>query len=265
MMLMMVASMLKLIICLCIWFLPITSFHTHFYSLRIRQRQYIQLSMKQQDNDINKYSNPVAAFLGNFLPNTSQQRSNANDTSDRIVDQINWSMPKRAKYKSSTKFITDLKNSLTQREWFVTGNVDPSFFDCEFRFQDPDVSITGIEAYGRGVNKLFNQKLSRAEIISVTMLTDNDTKGNKKRKTINNQVPAYSILVSWRLSGRVNIGSGDGLYIKPFIVNTELVVNDKSGLIIFQEDKFSIPGWDIFLSAFIPSLPFLQPPAPPLS
>jgi len=208
----------------------------------------------KKDNEY--YSNPIAALLGNFLPSTS--KSNLSNSDDiKIVDKIDWKMAKRSKYKSSNKFIADLTASLKDREWFVTGNVDPSYFDSDFRFQDPDVSVTGIEQYARGVNKLFNQKLSRAEIISITLLNDDTNKSIKKI-----DYSSFSVLVSWRLSGRVNIGGGDGLYIKPFIVNTELIVSEQSGLIVFQEDKFSIPGWDIFLSAFFPSLPFLQPPAP---
>jgi len=70
-----------------------------------------------------------------------------------------------------------------------------------------------------------------------------------------------------------------------YIVYTNLLVNENNGLIVFQgiiiiiiiviiiiiiiiimtEDKFSLPGYDIILSAFFPKLPFLAPPAPPAS
>ena len=38
------------------------------------------------------------------------------------------------------------------------------------------------------------------------------------------------------------------------------------GLIVFQEDRFSLPGYDIILSALFPLLrPLLAPPAPPIT
>ena len=73
--------------------------------------------------------------------------------------------------------------------------------------------------------------------------------------------------------------------IQGYIVYTNLLVNESNGLIVFQgiititisiiiiiiiitiitEDKFSLPGYDIILSAFFPNLPFLAPPAPSAS
>jgi hypothetical protein len=96
----------------------------------------------------------------------------------------------------------------------------------------------------RRVNKIFSQKNSRAEIIAV-----------RKSETAEN-----TLTVSWRLSGTINIGLG--LQIKPFIVFTNFVVGS-DGLIISQEDIFSIPGLDIVLSAFFPFLidKFFLPPA----
>lgn len=101
--------------------------------------------------------------------------------------------------------------------------------------------------YARGVYKLFDQDTSRAEIISTV---------------VNSTVP-NTITVTWRLSGRVNIGPG--LTIKPYICYTDFTVNN-DGLIVFQEDRFDIPGWDILRSAFFPFLigKVTAPPAPPV-
>jgi hypothetical protein len=97
------------------------------------------------------------------------------------------------------------------------------------------------------VNKLFDQETSRAEIISVE---------------VNKTIPDV-ITVTWRLSGKVNIGPG--LKIKPYICYTDLRVNNV-GLVVFQEDKFDIPGWDILLSALFPFLigKLTAPAAPPV-
>lgn len=70
------------------------------------------------------------------------------------------------------------------------------------------------------------------------------------------------MIVSWRLSGTINIGLG--LNIKPFVVFTDFVVSPSDGLITSQEDRFSVAGSDIILSAFFPFLidKFLLPSAP---
>ena len=60
-----------------------------------------------------------------------------------------------------------------------------------------------------------------------------------------------TITVTWRLSGRVNIGPV-GLQIKPYICYTNFTIDITSGLITKQEDTFDIPGWDIVLSALLP-------------
>ena len=65
----------------------------------------------------------------------------------------------------------------------------------------------------------------------------------------------------WRLSGGVNIGPL-GLDIKPYVVTTTLRTSDADGLVVYQEDQFSLPGWDILLSALLPQLRML--PLPPL-
>ena len=183
-----------------------------------------------------EYRDPVTKFLGSFI---------RKEKAENKLSLIDWQKPKRKKGQLQS-LAKSLELELTKKEWFVNGNVDPSFFSDDFTFQDPDVKIKGIEEYARGVNKIFSQVNSRAEIIAVR---------------INTEV-ANTLTVTWRLSGSVNIGFG--LNIKPFVVFTDFVVSPSDGLIVFQEDRFSLPGSDIVLSAFFPVLieKFLLPPAP---
>jgi hypothetical protein len=184
-----------------------------------------------------EYRDPVTKFLGAFI---------SKEKSEDKLSMIDWNKPKRKKVPLVSLAKT-LEVELTKKEWFVNGNVDASFFSDDFTFQDPDVKIKGIEQYARGVNKIFSQKNARAEIIAVRK---NDEAEN-------------TLTVTWRLSGSVNLGPG--LQIKPFIVLTDFVVSPSDGLIVFQEDRFSLPGSDIVLSAFFPFLieKFLLPPAQP--
>jgi hypothetical protein len=103
--------------------------------------------------------------------------------------------------------------------------------------QDVIYYLSGPKEYARGVIKIFDQATSRAQIISTV---------------VNSTIP-NTITVTWRLSGRVNIGP-NGLPIKPYICYTDFTINEENGLVLFQEDRFDIPGWDILLSALFPFL-----------
>ncbi len=178
-------------------------------------------------NDVDQYRNAPTAILSNFLRTT---------VVDPLAD-IDFDSPKQSPKLSLDDLAAVLDAELYEKEWFVTGKINPVYFDDQFRFQDPDVKLSGVEEYARGVFKLFDQSISRAQIIS---------------SVVNTTVP-NTITVTWRLSGRVNIGP-NGLPIKAYICYTDFTVDEESGLIVFQEDRFSIPGWDILLSALFPFL-----------
>lgn len=203
-----------------------------------RRQLLVPLAAADTEED---YRNPLTALLSNFLPSEKKEAT--------VVDSIDWDSNKKRRKSSLSKLAADLEKALVNTEWFVTGNCDPTFFAYDFKFQDPDVKVSGIEQYARGVNKLFDQQTSRGQIISC----------------LPSEESANTIRVYWRLEGRVNVGPR-GLPIKAFIVTTDLRVNPSSGLVEFQEDKFAVAGWDILISAVFPSLslPFLAEPAPPV-
>ena len=143
-----------------------------------------------------------------------------------------------------------LEAGLRAKEWFVTGDILPELFADDFVFQDPDVRVEGARDYSEGVRRLFDSS-SRAQIVNTT-LAETDLPGIAAIAT-----------VTWRLSGRVNLGPV-GLAIKPYIVYTDFHIRDADSLIVYQLDRFSIPPWDILLSAVAPWLPFLAPAAAPV-
>lgn len=216
-----------------------------------------------------EYKNVATSILSNFMQNEDKNMNGNNDNkiessssedSDNIyaenpiLSKIDFDAPKATNIPIET-LASILDYELYNKEWFVTGNVNPAYFDDTFEFQDPDVQLKGIEEYAVGVNKLFNQKTSRAEIISTVV--------NSKDGDISD---ADTITVTWRLSGKVNIGP-KGLSIKPYICYTDFKVDTKgTGLITFQEDRFDIPQWDILLSALFPFLigKVTSDPAPPV-
>eukprot|EP00984_Skeletonema_dohrnii_P018089 scaffold8352_cov135-Skeletonema_dohrnii-CCMP3373.AAC.8 len=217
-----------------------SSFQTAQTRTLLSRQQHTPLFSKDEMSNVDEYRNGVTEFLSNFMQRTPQEAGENVDP----LGFIDFSAPKVGKM-SLEKLAATLDAELYEKEWFVTGNVNPIYFGDDFQFQDPDVKLTGIEDYARGVKKLFSED-SRAQIISCE---------------VNTAIP-NTITVTWRLSGGVNIGPG--LQIKPYICYTDLTVDENSGLVVFQEDKFDIPGWDILLSALFPFLigKVTAPPAP---
>ena len=211
---------------------------------QISRRLPTYSSSTNNDNINEEYVNPITRILGAFVRPSTEAASSTFD-----LNTISWNEPKRKKARSLSDRAVEIEKALTDKEWFVTGNVDPTYFSIEFSFQDPDVKLKGIEQYARGVNKIFSQQDSRAEIIAARV---NDTVAN-------------TITVTWRLEGTVKVGPG--LKIKPFVVYSDFLVNEQDGLIVFQLDRFSNPGYDILLSSLFPFLigKILLPPAPPVN
>lgn len=180
----------------------------------------------KKSEGVEEYRNAVTKVLSNFMQKESME------TIADLLAEIDFNAPKIPATTSLKTLAAALDCELIEKQWFVTGNVNPIYFSDDFEFQDPDVQLKGIEEYARGVNKLFDQSTSEAQIIS-TVVNESST-------------PEKPILtVTWRLSGGVNIGFG--LTIKPYIVYTDFVVDPKTSLIVFQEDRFDSPPWDILL------------------
>lgn len=182
---------------------------------------------------VEQYRNVATEFLSNFMQKKDDQ-ANDDDSARDPLQGIDFDAPKQPVQDLET-LAAILDYELYQKEWFVTGNVNPVYFSNDFLFQDPDVTLNGIEQYAKGVNTLFDQDTARAEIIQTT---------------VNPELGPNVITCTWRLSGNVNIGPG--FTIKPYIVFSDFTVQD--GLIVRQEDRFDLPQWDILLSFLFPFL-----------
>ena len=204
---------------------------------------------QQNDGDLD-YKNLPTKILSNFMSKSEKGADETTvDSKPNPIDAIDFDAPKFSTKVDLQTLAAILDYELTEKEWFVTGKVNPIYFSDQFEFQDPDVQLSGIEDYARGVYKLFDQDCSRAEIISCK---------------VNPDLGPNIITVTWRLSGKVSIGPG--LTIKPYICFSDFTVDEESGLIVRQEDRFDIPQWDILLSALFPFFIGIvtKEPAPPV-
>jgi len=121
--------------------------------------------------------------------------------------------------------------------WFVSGRVRKEFFSPIFKFRDPDVQLSGIEAYGRGVASLFDQDKTTAEILDVIATGPQE------------------ISVRWRLAATVGLPPTLPIRLataelQPYVVTSRLHL-DPAGLVDFQEDLFDTPTSELLKSAKI--------------
>ena len=145
--------------------------------------------------------------------------------SEDALASIKWGAPKVTGL-SIEEMAKRLDAGLRQECWFVTGRSQPEFFADSFTFSDPQVSLTGIEEYSRGVRSFYKQGTAVGEIVC-TAATAPDT-----------------ITVVWRNYGTVNIGPGFDL--APYLVTTTLKTSkNDGGLIVKQEDAFEVNNVDL--------------------
>ncbi|CAL1150859.1 unnamed protein product [Cladocopium goreaui] len=158
------------------------------------------------------------------------------------VSDIQWNEPKRKK-TSLANLADDFTRAFQQTQWGVNGRVQPRFFDDKFVFRDPDVTTNGLQEYSKGTGAVLSN--CKADAIDVTV---------KEPK---------QFAIRWRIAGTANVPF-PGLKIKPYIVTSTFTVND-DGLVDSETDSFSIPTWDLLLSAIAPWWPGLAEPTPPLT
>lgn len=191
------------------------------------------------------YANPVTGLIGQFLPSADDGTTGPGSvrTDAQSLQAVDFSAPK-APERDMAKAFERLERAIRETECFVTGAVRAELYSDAFEFVDPDVRLQGVENYAAGVNRLFEQKTSRVEVVRAEASAER------------------TLTVTWRLSGGVCLGPLT-LTLKPYVVYTDLRLGE-DGLVEYQEDRFDIPGWDILLSAAVPFLQsLLSPPAPP--
>ncbi|MGK3745580.1 MAG: hypothetical protein ACI8RD_014859 [Bacillariaceae sp.] len=201
------------------------------------EKKDVKVDDNEDGTTVEEYRNVATKILSEFMQKDDTMTKTDTDDINVGRDVIDFQAPKISPSTSLVTLAAALDYELTEKEWFVSGDVNPSYFSEDFEFQDPDVKVSSIEDYSKGVRKIFNQSTSRAEILSTVV--------NEEVSTLERPV----ITCTWRLSGGVNIGFG--LNIKPYIVYTDFTIDPISSLIIFQEDRFGLPSWDILLRCVV--------------
>lgn len=95
-----------------------------------------------KEGGVEEYKNAATSILSNFM-----RKDKMKEQQDPFAD-IDFDAPKISK-KNLATLASMLDEELYEKEWFVTGNVNPSFFADDFEFNDPDVKLSGIEGASR--------------------------------------------------------------------------------------------------------------------
>ena len=101
-----------------------------------RHSGHIMFAAKSNDKNeekmssVDEYRNAPTAILSNFMKKETE-------TEDPLAD-IDFNVPKSPKL-SLEDLAAVLDYELYNKEWFVSGRVNPIYFDDKFEFQDPDV------------------------------------------------------------------------------------------------------------------------------
>lgn len=149
-------------------------------------------SSSSSNNSNENYKDVTTKISSQFLPATDRETDNKEDA----LASIDWSRPK-VKGLTTQQMAHQLEIGLRRECWFVTGRSVPEYFSDTFQFSDPQVTLTGIEEYSRGVRKFYQQHGPAPGVGEVVCL---------------GVTAPHTITVVWRNYGTVQIGPG--LYVR---------------------------------------------------
>ena len=130
--------------------------------------------------------------------------------------------------------------------YYVTGRLSLNHYHprCFFDSPDPDMPVRSPEVFASALKGLFDRRSSSLELLEEPRLVGN------------------AIVAEWRLAGRLGLPWKPS--IKPFVGRTTFSL-DENGLVTRHVEEWSLPAWDAFLAALVPSLGIGAAPAPAIS
>ena len=141
--------------------------------------------------------------------------------------------------------LSAIKQDFVNR-YYVTGRLSLDHYHprCFFDSPDPDMPVRSPEVFASALKGLFDRRSSSLELLEEPRLVGND------------------IVAEWRLAGRLGLPWKPS--IKPFVGRTTFTLDDH-GLVTRHVEEWSLPAWDAFLAALVPSLNLGAAPAPSIS
>ena len=115
-----------------------------------------------------------------------------------------------------------IEEDFRSRQYFITGNLTPSVYADDCRFQDPTTDVRGLQRYIFAVSNLFEPGISSVELLSIVALSDTQIKSE------------------WVLQGSLK------LPWKPFIpaVHGSTIYSlNGDGLIVSHAEEWDVSAW----------------------
>jgi hypothetical protein len=124
----------------------------------------------------------------------------------------------------------------TGKGYYITGRLTSQIYrdDCVFDGPDPDMPVKGLRKYQSAASHLFDRKVSRADVLDMTV--------DEKERTVQ---------VAWRLSGILNLPWHPTM--KPFTGTTTYYL-DEDNLVALHEESWDITATEAFVGVLFPWL-----------
>jgi len=130
----------------------------------------------------------------------------------------------------------------SNRGYYITGRPTVAIYrdDCFFDGPDPDMPVRGLRKYLNAASQLFDQSQSRAELISLETMENNDNSNS----STNNKSPGI-IVAKWRMNGILRLPWRPEL---PEWTGTTTYHCDEQGLIYLHEETWDMSVAQAFLT-----------------
>lgn len=132
--------------------------------------------------------------------------------------------------------------------YYITGNLNTTIFrdDCLFAGPDPDMPVQGLRKYLNAASQLFDRSKSRAEMLSLEALSNDNGKD--------------VVVVRWRMNGVLRLPWKPKL---PEWTGSTTYHFDDNGLIFLHEENWDMSVWQAFMKTFAPEMAERIWPKPP--
>jgi hypothetical protein len=123
----------------------------------------------------------------------------------------------------------------THKGYYITGRLNTTVYrdDCEFHGPDPDMPVRGLRKYLNAVSQLFEQRSSRAELVSLEVVNED------------------KIVARWRLKGVLRLPWRPTV---PEWTGKTTYHTDSHGLVYKHEEEWDISVFQAFLQTLWPDL-----------
>jgi hypothetical protein len=123
----------------------------------------------------------------------------------------------------------------THKGYYITGRLNTTVYrdDCEFHGPDPDMPVRGLRKYLNAASQLFEQRSSRAELLSLKVVSED------------------KIVARWRLKGVLRLPWRPTV---PEWTGKTIYHTDSQGLVYKHEEEWDISVAQAFLQTLWPDL-----------